>query len=401
MRKDKKSFDFDQQINRYGTYSYKWECMPEVAGEEELIPMWVADMDFPSPPEAIEAVAERAQHGVFGYLGNFDSYYRVVAAWMHQRFNCQVEPHWVSISPGVVPSMNMLVQALTNPGDKVIIQPPIYPPFFEIPRNNGCHVLNNQLLERDGSYVLDLEDLEAKARDRRTKMFFLCHPHNPVGRIWTWEELKLMGEICARHGVILVSDEIHGDLTFPDTAYDTFLHLMEETGAPTVICNSPAKTFNVPGLQISNVIIPDWHLRTNFENKLVANGIKRPNILGFVGGKACYEYGEEWLDVLRTYLYDNFQYLTRFVREAVPGIEVMPAQGTYLAWLDIRKTGASSYDMYEKLLHEAKVALIPGDKFGPGGEGFLRLNYGCPRALLETALQRMAKTIKHDWERTT
>ncbi|ACB83887.1 MalY/PatB family protein [Natranaerobius thermophilus] len=385
---------FDQIIDRTGTHSYKWDDVGEVFGSNELLPMWVADMDFQSPDSVIEAVVERAQHGVYGYAGDFDGYFNSVKDWFNKRFNCKIEKDWIKTTPGVVPALNMAVRTYTNPGDKVIIQSPVYPPFFNVVRNNGCHVINNELIEEKGKYYIDFEDLDKKASDSRAKILMLCSPHNPVGRVWSREELKKIGEICQKNNLILISDEIHGDLTFPGNNNIPYFKIMSELNFNNVIlCTSPAKTFNVAGLQTSSVIIPDQCLRSSFNNTLEANGFSKPNIFGLIAAESCYNYGEDWLDELREYLYQNFLFIEDYLKNNIPALEVTKSQGTYLAWLDIRKTGKTTKEIQKLLVSQGKVALIPGTKFGPNGEGFLRLNFGCPQKQLHQGLDRIAKVI--------
>ncbi|OWZ82800.1 MalY/PatB family protein [Natranaerobius trueperi] len=385
--------EFDKVIDRYNTNSYKWDEAKKFFGEKNVIPMWVADMDFESPKQVQEVLTKRAKHGVYGYAGDYEEYYKSITQWFLNRFGISIEKEWISITPGVVPALNMIIRTFTNPGDKVVLQSPVYPPFFDAIRKNGCHVANNVLKRSSNKYYIDFDDLEIKLSDSRAKLLLLCSPHNPVGRVWSREELVKIAKLCKKHGVLIVSDEIHSDLTFINEQHISFLQIATEEKVPTILCTSAAKTFNIAGLQISNVIIPDEFIREEFKNTLKANGISKPNIFGLTAQTACYKYGEPWLDNLRHYLTDNYLYLEDYIQKNIPQIKVTKSEGTFLAWLDIRETSMSSNKIYTKLIKEGKVALLPGNRFGEGGEGFLRINFGCPRELLDRGLKRISKVL--------
>lgn len=382
-------YDFDQVIDRKNTNSLKWDKY----NGEDILPMWVADMDFESPPQVKDALANRVDHGVFGYAGDYDQYYKAIVNWMEQRQQWQIKKDWISISPGVVPALNMLVRSLTNPGDKVIIQPPVYYPFYQVVENNGCHVVENPLQFTGQQYQMDFSDLEQKI-DNRVKLLILCSPHNPVGRVWTREELNKLGEICIENDILVIADEIHSDLILPGNEHTVFASLAEEFAQNCVVCNAPSKTFNLAGIQTSNIIIPNAQLRHLFETALESNGLGRPNVFAIPALQAAYNHGQEWLDELLVYLQANLEFLQDYIAENIPQIKVIEPEGTYLFWLDFRQLGLDDKQIKRLLFKDARLILNPGDIFGEQGRGFQRINIACPRSLLKEGLERLNRAVK-------
>lgn len=383
-------YDFDRVIERRGTDSDKWQ----VYGAE-VLPMWVADMDFLAPPQVIDALVKRAQHGVFGYPMHPDPYYEYgsMIDWMRTRHGWNIKRKWITHSPGVVTALNLAVNAFTQPGDKIIVQPPVYPPFFSIVKNNGRQLVFNPLRAENGYYRMDLADLE-KRIDSRTKALMLCSPHNPVGRVWTKEELSALGEICVRRNVLILSDEIHSDLILRGNKHTPLATISPELADLTITLIAPSKTFNIPGLFTSALIIPNPKLHTQFNHMLENMALNSSNIFGMVGLEAAYRHGAEWLDQLLEYLQANIDFAIRFFKERVPQIKVTCPEGTYLLWLDCRDLGLGHDALRDLFLKQAKVALNEGYTFGAGGEGFMRMNVGCPRSILQEGLERIERAVK-------
>jgi cystathionine beta-lyase len=398
-------YDFDAEIDRRGTNSIKWEFIQagedllrwehtdRFFGEGRILPLWVADMDFPCPQPVVDALVARARHPIYGYTEKTGSYYRAVVDWMERRQGWRVEPSWICTTPGVVPALNMLVRTFVAPGEKVLIQPPVYYPFTSAIRNNRARIVHNPLVYEGGRYRMDLVDLEKKARDPAVKMAILCSPHNPVGRVWTAEELARFGEICLENDVLVVSDEIHGDLIHEGVTFTPFASLGDELAANAVICTAPSKTFNLAGLLASNVIVPDEKLRTRFSRTLRASGLFGIGAFGIVALEAAYNHGEDWLDQVLAYISGNLEVLEAYVAEHIPRITVVRPEGTYLAWLDCRRLGLDRWGLKRLMLDEARVYLDEGFIFGDEGEGFERINVACPRALLVEALERIKGAI--------
>jgi cystathionine beta-lyase len=395
-------YDFDRRVDRSGTHSLKWEWAEKRFGITDVLPMWVADMDFEVAEPIKDAIMKRAEHGIFGYTDRPDSYYRAVMDWMKKRFNWPVQREWILFTPGVVPALNLAVQAFTRPGDRVIIQPPVYYPFATAVLNNGRQLVNNDLKIENGRFAMDVEGLE-KVIDSRTKMLILCSPHNPVGRVWGSAELERLAEICLRHGVLIVADEIHADLIMPGQRHVPLASLSNEIARRTVTCTSPSKTFNLAGLQAANIVISNPELYHYFEQTLTNAGLWLSNPFAIAALEAAYNQGEEWLARLIDYLVGNYTFLCRFVAETMPRAKVLPLEGTYLVWLDFRQYFSRRGDadgFNKRLLEQAKVWLDDGPLFGGESRGFQRLNIACPRQLLEQGLARIAgvlnKEMKYD-----
>jgi len=398
-------YSFDEEFDRKGTHSVKWEFAQEgedlldfqhtdrCFGEDRVLPMWVADMDFRSPEPVVEAIKARAEHGIFGYCAPTSDFYQSVVSWMERRNGWKIDPDWILLTPGVVPALNMLVRTFTKPGEKVLIQPPVYYPFYDAIENNDAQLVVNPLVLEDGGYRMDLADLEAKCSDPQVKMAIVCSPHNPVGRVWTEEELHNFGQICIENDILVVADEIHGDLVFKEHVFTPFAKISETFAQNSIICTAPSKTFNLAGLLTSSIIIPNGELRGRFEDILLANGLFGMNTFGGVALQAAYDHGEEWLKQMLEYVEGNLAYLNSYVTDNIPQVKVIQPEGTYLVWLDFRKLNLEKMELKQLMYDQAKVYLDEGFIFGPEGEGFERINIACPRKILVEALERIRKAI--------
>lgn len=380
-------YDFDKLTNRRGTNSYKWDECPA----PDVLPAWVADMDFATAPCITEALAQRVAHGIFGYTFVPDSYYEALADWWQRRHGLEIKRQWVEYTSGVVPALSVCIKALANEGDGVIVQTPVYNCFFSSIRNNGCHIVENALRRHGDTYVMDYDDLAAKAADPHNKLMILCNPHNPAGRVWKREELERLGNICRENGVIVISDEIHCELTMPGYDYTPFAAVSSECRDNSVMLCSPSKAFNTAGLQIANIVTNNADRRRMINRAINVNEVCDVNPFGVIALEAAYRHGEEWLDELRNYLYANYQILHKFFATDMPLWNIIKLEGTYLVWVDIRATGLSSQEIADGLLHEAKVWVNSGTLYGEKeGEGYIRINIACPRQRLEEILRRMA-----------
>ena len=377
-------YDFDQQISRRNTDSYKWDSAPS----EDVLPMWVADMDFRTAPAIVDALRRRVEHGIFGYTRVPDGYYKAVTDWFARRHGWTFDREWMIYTSGVVPAVSAVIKALTVPGDKVLVQTPVYNCFFSSIRNNGCEMLSSPLVFADHTYSINYDDLERKAADPKVKVMLLCNPHNPAGRVWRREELIRIGEICIRHGVVIVSDEIHCELVFPGHHYTPFASISENFLRHSVICLSPSKAFNIAGLQIANIVCADAGWRAKIDRAINDNEVCDVNPFGVIATQAAYNEGEEWLEQLLGYLYDNYLYMSDFCREHLPDFPITKLEGTYLVWMDCRKLGLSSEELERRLVNEAGLWLNAGTMYGKEGEGFMRWNIACPRAMLAEGLKR-------------
>lgn len=387
-------YDFDQRIERRQTGSVKWDFNQQTFGRKDILPMWVADMDFPAPEPVIEAIVARAKHGVYGYSEGMNGYYEAVMGWMRERHGWEIQRDWIIYSPGIVPALNWLMRALAKPGDKILTQSPVYPPFFRVIRNNGCEVVNSPLLLENGHYTMDFADLEAKFSSG-VKMMILCSPHNPVGRVWEREELERLGQLCLANDILVISDEIHSDLIYKGYRHVPFADLSPELAARSIVCTAPSKTFNLAGLQTSNILIPDPKLRRSYRETLILNGIHHPNVFGMTALEAAYRYGQEWLEQLMDYLEGNLVFLMDFLNRELPPIQAIRPEGTYLVWLDFRVLDLEPEALQEFLVHKAGVGLNAGHTFGPGGEGFARLNLACSRSILAQGLEQIKTAFLH------
>ncbi|TKJ20275.1 MAG: cystathionine beta-lyase [Promethearchaeota archaeon Loki_b32] len=393
-------YDFDRVIDRTRTNSMKWNkhFLKERFETDDVLPLWVADMDFQCPQQVIDALKKRTTEEIYGYSWHkIPAYLDSVTNWMKRRHSWEVENDWIVYSPGIVPAIYMLIQTFVNTGEKVIIQPPVYQPFFTAIVNNGRQVLTNQLLYENKKYSIDFEDFEEKAKDPLTKMFILCSPHNPIGRVWTEKELRRLGDICLENEILIVSDEIHHDLILSGHKHTLFSTLSKEFEQNTFVCTAPNKTFNIAGLQTSNIIIPNKKKREAFTNTIMnINGIMIPNVFGIVALITGYDEGEEWLEQVLKYIEANFKFLKEFVSENLPDVDFIDPEGTYLAWLDFNKIGMDDESLSKFMLKKAKVALDDGKIFGPGGEGFQRINVACPRSILKECMTRIVTALKEE-----
>ena len=390
-------YNFDELVERRGTNCVKWDERPQVGERSsgmspsaDVIPLWVADMDFKAAPAILEAVKKRAEHGVFGYNIVPESYYEAVISWFHRRHQWEIQRQWILYTTAVVPAMSCVIKALTMPGEKVLILSPAYNCFFSSIKNNGCEVLESPLKAVDDSFEVDFDDFEAKCADEKTTLFLLCNPHNPSGRVWTREELQRMYDICQQHGVKVVSDEIHCELVMPGHQFVPFGTITDDC----VVMNSPSKNFNTAGLQIANIICshPSW--RRRIDRAININEVCDVNPFGIVALQAAYNESEDWIDELNQYLWGNYQLLRDFIGENLPQWKVCRLEGTYLPWVDISAMGITSQELCDRLLAEAKVWINPGTMYGPQtGEGYVRFNIAIQRSRLLDALQRIKKYL--------
>jgi len=383
-----KMFDFDKIIDREGTDSVKWDLRKNVFGNANVLPMWVADMDFETPEFVTKAVIERAKHAVYGYSFFSDRYFETLIAWLKRRHNWEVEKDWIVFSPGIVTAVKAAVLAYSAEGDGVIVQPPVYFPFFDAIKINKRKQLTNQLLYLDQTYKIDFEDLAKKAK--QAKMILISSPHNPVSRCWTKEELLFLGEICIKNEVIIISDEIHADLILPGYKHIPIASLSDELAEITVTCMAPSKTFNVAGLFNSSIIIKNSKLRERFVNVLKSLHLVHSNIFAMTASEAAYAEGDQWVDEMMTYVKGNFDLLERYFKTELPFLSLAKPEATYLAWIDFSKTGLSNKKIRKMLVDEAGLGLSPGTVFGEGGSGFMRMNVGCPRSVVKEALEKLS-----------
>lgn len=389
-----KNLDFDIVWNRKGTNSLKFDFAKRRGMPEDILSMWVADMDFKISSYIQDAITEQATHGIYGYSETKEEYFEIVKNWMERQYDWQVDIRWLVKTPGIVFALAMAVKAYTEPGDAVMIQQPVYYPFSEVILDNGRRLIDNTLKQdASGKYQIDFADLEKKIEAEHVKLFFLCNPHNPVGRAWTREELEQLGDICQRHNVIVVSDEIHADFTY-EGKHLVFAAIKPEFAEFTITCTSPTKTFNIAALQISNIFISNRALRHKFKKQVAAAGYSQVNGVGIVACEAAYQYGEEWLDGVLNYLKENIRFTSEFIRNRIPQVKMIEPEATYLVWLDFRELKLSKAELEDLIIKDAGLWLDSGAIFGEAGEGFQRINVACPRATLEDALQRIEAAVK-------
>ncbi|MHA2163535.1 MAG: MalY/PatB family protein [Candidatus Thorarchaeota archaeon] len=385
-------YDFETMIDRTSKNSAKWTLMKRLTGLDDLIPLWVADMDFSSPPEVVESLKERATHPIYGYTVPTDGYYNGLITWMDKRHGWSgVEKDWILYTPGVVAGFSIAIQAYSQPGDKVVIQPPVYYPFKNQILSTGRQVVENPLKIVDGYYEMDFKDLAEKI-DERTKMIILCSPHNPVSRVWKREELEKLVKVCEEKNILIVSDEIHDDLILGEIKHTPTATISEEAIQRTITLVAPSKTFNLAGLTNANAIIPNKKLREAFRSQ-ASKGSGHNNIFGMVAQDAAYNKGEAWLEELLTYLRGNLKFLEEFIAEKIPGLKLYPLEGTYLAWVDCTSLDMNDEELNEFMLKKAKLWLDEGTLFGTGGSMFMRINIACPRSILKQALENLEKAV--------
>ena len=389
-----KNLDFDKITDRKNTDCLKYDFAIERGMPEDVLPLWVADMDFKTTSFVTDALKKRAEHGIFGYSEVKTEYFDVVAAWMKERHGWDIKEEWLIKTPGVVFALAMAVKAYTNEGDGVLVQSPVYYPFYEVIEDNNRRVIKSDLKQgSDGKYYMDIADFENKIRDEGIKLFLLCSPHNPVGRVWTKEELKSVGDICLKYGVTVVSDEIHMDFAFSGR-HRVFTTVKKEYESIAVVCTSPSKTFNLASMLISNIFIPDKKLREAFKKQLDAAGISQLSVLGLDATYAAYKNGGNWYDKMKSYVKANIDFAEDYIEKNLPGVKMVPHEGTYLIWLDFKGTGLGADELDELIINKAGLWLDSGKVFGRAGECFQRINAACPRSILEEALRRIGKVLK-------
>ncbi len=382
-------YDFDKTIDRRATNSYKWDSAPE-----GVLPMWVADMDFRTAPAIIDALQKRVAHGIFGYTRVPDAYYDAVTSWFSRRHGWDIDREWIIYTSGVVPAVSAVIKALTVPGDKVIVQTPVYNCFFSSIRNNGCEIVSNPLRRTTDTYEMDFDALERCAADPRAKVMLLCNPHNPAGRVWTPDELTRLGNICLRNGVTVVADEIHCELVYQGFKYTPFASLSDAFLHRSVTCVSPSKAFNIAGLQIANIVAFDNDLRSRIDKAININEVCDVNPFGVAATIAAYNEGEEWLNQLVDYLHGNYEAMAEFCRRELPEFPITRLEGTYLVWMDCSSLGMPSDALEHALLDDARLWLNAGTMYGAEGEGYMRWNIACPRSVMLDGLNRFLNFVR-------
>lgn len=382
-------YDFDKTIDRRATNSYKWDSAPE-----GVLPMWVADMDFRTAPAIIDALQKRVAHGIFGYTRVPDAYYDAITSWFSRRHGWDIDREWIIYTSGVVPAVSAVIKALTVPGDKVIVQTPVYNCFFSSIRNNGCEIVSNPLRRTADTYEMDFDALERCAADPRAKVMLLCNPHNPAGRVWTPDELTRLGNICLRNGVTVVADEIHCELVYQGFKYTPFASLSDAFLHRSVTCVSPSKAFNIAGLQIANIVAFDNDLRSRIDKAININEVCDVNPFGVAATIAAYNEGEEWLNQLVDYLHGNYEAMAEFCRRELPEFPITRLEGTYLVWMDCSSLGMPSDALEHALLDDARLWLNAGTMYGAEGEGYMRWNIACPRSVMLDGLNRFLNFVR-------
>lgn len=398
--------DLDRIIDRAETGSNKWgnyrggshagpisPISSDLTGDG-AIPMWVADMDFASPQPVLDALSARIRHGIMGYTSATEGYFEAVIGWFKKRHKWDIEEEWITTTPGIVPGLHFAIKTWCQPGDKVLIQRPVYYPFFRSITNGGCQIVSNNLIEEDGAYRMDFDDLEQKASDPSVKMTILCNPHNPVGRVWTADELRQFGDICNRHNVLVIADEVHGDLMMPGHTFQPYANLGEVYANNSMVCSAPSKSFNLAGMHLSNMVISNPELKAAYDGYLAETGVAGGlNPLALVACEAAYREGESWLEDVLAYIYENEQTLRRFLATNLPQLRPTELQGTYLAWVNFNALGLDQTALEKLTQLDAKVLFDEGHIFGPEGAGYERFNLACPRPLLNVALKRLEREI--------
>ena len=387
------SYDFDRRIDRRNTNSLKHDFAVERGLPADVIPLWVADMDFTAPEAVLNALHRAVNHGIFGYSEVKEGYFKALHGWFQERFDWEVEPRWLVKTPGVVYALAVAVQTFTRPGDGVLVQPPVYYPFFSVVRDNGRRLVESPLVYEEGCYTIDFADFERKVVEEGVKLFLLCSPHNPVGRVWTAEELRRIGEICHRHGVFVVSDEIHCDFAFPGHPHIPFAAAYPEMAERTIVCTAPSKTFNLAGLQVSNLWIPGEKARKAFLDGMDRSGYSQLNTLGLAACQAAYEEGGEWLDQCRAYMRDNLDFVREFLEEHLPEIKLVEPEGCYFAWLDCSGLGLGKKALNNLIIHGAKLWLDGGHIFGGEAGEFQRIVLASPRAVIRQAMEQLERAV--------
>jgi len=386
-------YDFNAIIDRRNTRSYKWDQSEKLFGDKDILPLWVADMDFEGPPAVKEAILRRAEHGVYGYSVRNDSYIESITSWFQRRHDWSIQPEWISDSPGIVTSLSLAVELFSEPGGEVILQSPVYYPFYDVIKMNGRKVAKNPLILRDGRYEMDYDQLEELMKGG-AKLLLLCSPHNPGGRVWEREELLKLGELCVAHGVTVISDEIHCDLVLPGHKHIPFASLSEEIADITLTTLAATKTFNLPGLQTSFIVASNPSLKRKFDYRIKTLSLHMSHFFAQDAVQAAYNEGDEWLDELMQHLSGNVEYAIQYLAEHLPQVKVIRPDATYLLWMDCRELKLDIAGLKKLMFKEAKVAFSEGSVFGDEGEGYLRINLACPRSTLQEALERFTQAAK-------
>ena len=388
-----RNLDFDTVINRRNTNCLKYDFAVYRGKPENVLPLWVADMDFKVSSYIEDAIINQARHGIYGYSEVAEEYFQVLKNWNYKHYNWNIERKWLVKTPGIVFALAMAVKAFSKKGESVLIQQPVYYPFSEVILDNERNLVDNTLvLQEDGSYKIDFEDFERKIVENNVKLYFLCNPHNPVGRVWTKEELTALGDICLKHKVIVVSDEIHADFDYTGR-HIVFADLKEEYKDISITCMAPSKTFNIAGLQLSNIFIPNRELKQRFKKEIAAAGYSQLNAVGLVAAKAAYENGEEWYQAMLSYVKDNIEYTRKYLEENLPVLKMTKPEGTYLGWIDFKGLGLSDDELEDLIINKAGLWLDSGLVFGKAGKGFQRINVACPRKTLQLALDKLKSAI--------
>lgn len=390
--------DFDKEIDRRNTNSVKYDFAAECGMPEDVLPLWVADMDFQAPEAVRQRLAEISRFGVYGYSNSRDDYFAAVQKWYSTNFSWKPKKEWLVKTPGVVLAIAAAIRAFTEPGDGVMIQQPVYYPFRNTILANDRECVNSPLVLEDGRYRMDLDDMEQKIREHDVKLFILCSPHNPVGRVWTKDELAAAGRLCEKYDVIVVSDEIHSDFTYGGLTHTVFPSISPQLAERTILCTAPSKTFNLAGLQVSNIFVPDQKLRRAMRRAIDQTGYGNLNMMGLAACQAAYEEGEDWLQDLKRYLTDNLTYLRQRIKEDLPRIRLIEPEGTYLVWLDLRELDLSEEEQRKLIVDDARLWLDTGTMFGAEGAGFERINIACPRSTLKEAMDRLARALQKKGE---
>ena len=386
-------YNFDEIVRREGTNSIKYDARESVFGDKNVLPLWVADMDFRTPDFIVDAIKKRMEHEIFGYSLRPDSYYKSIISWMKRRHNWEIQKSWISFSPGVVAGLTFAIETFSKPGDGVIVQPPVYFPFFDSVNGTKRKMVENPLTIVNGRYTFDFDDLKSKI-EKDTKLLLLCNPQNPGGMVWTREELTELTNICIKNNIIIISDEIHSDIIFKGQKHIPIASLSDEVAKNSIVCMAPSKTFNVAGFSSSVIVIPDKLKSLRFKRALSVGHLEMGNLIGSVALEAAYNNGDEWLDQMINYVWNNYLYLADFFAANLPKVRVMKPEATFLIWLDFNAYKMKDRELLKFITEKAGVGLNNGGKFGTGGDSWLRLNIGCPRSVLQEAIERIAKAFK-------
>lgn len=388
-----KQYNFDEIVERRGTNCIKYDAMKERFGNENLVPLWVADMDFRTPDFIVNAIRKRCEHEIFGYTYGSENYYTSIIEWVHYKHNWKIRKEWLSYIPGIVKGIGFVLQCFTQPGDKIIIQPPVYHPFRIVPESMHREIVNNPLRLINGSYEMDFDNLESVIDDK-CKVLILSNPHNPGGIVWEKDSLVKLAEICSRHNILVISDEIHAEMCFPQYTHHPFASVSPEAASCSITFMAPSKTFNIAGIVSSYSIVPDNNIREKFYSFLEAGELGDGTIFAYTATEAAYTYGAEWLQQMRMYVMENVRFVDEYLQMYLPKIKVYPPQASFLIWLDCRELGLSQPELVSLFQDKAGLLLNDGSMFGPGGEGYMRMNIGCPRAILTSALESLKKAAK-------